>query len=102
MHLIQILLPLYDNCGNSFSQQDYSRVRDELTERFGGITAFIRSPAEGLWRETPSQTIRDEIVIYEVMSETLDREWWRAYRMELARRFRQEMLIVRALEIQLL
>jgi hypothetical protein len=102
MYLIQILLPLYDNGGNPFPQRDYSRVRDELTERFGGITAFIRSPAEGLWRETPSQTISDEIVIYEIMTESLEREWWGAYRMELATRFRQEMLIMRALEIQLL
>jgi hypothetical protein len=102
MYLIQILLPLYDNGGNPFPQRDYSRVRDELTERFGGITAYLRSPAEGLWRETPSQTIRDEIVIYEIMSETLEREWWQTYRAELARRFRQEMLIVRAMETQLL
>lgn len=32
MHLIQILLPLYDNDGQSFPQQEYSRVRDELME----------------------------------------------------------------------
>lgn len=73
LYLIQILLPLYDNSGTPFRQQDYTRVRDELAERFGGVTAYLRSPAEGMWRETPSLTIRDEIVIYEVMTDSPDR-----------------------------
>ena len=102
MHLIQILLPLYDNEGIAFPQQEYAAVRDELTERFGGITTYLRSPAEGSWRESPWLTIHDEIVIYEVMTENLDREWWHAYREGLARRYRQELLIVRVSEIQLL
>lgn len=102
MFLIQILLPLYDNSGTHFHPRDFTRVRDELAERFGGVTAFLRSPAEGMWRETPSLTIRDEIVIYEVMTDSPDRDWWRSYREELATRFRQELLIVRVSEIQLL
>ena len=73
MHLVQILLPLYDNQGEPFPQREYAQVRDELTERFGGITTFVRSPAEGLWKETPTTTVRDDIVIYEVMTERLDR-----------------------------
>jgi hypothetical protein len=47
-------------------------------------------------------TIRDEIVIYEVMTDSPDRAWWHSYREELTTRFRQEMLIVRVSEIQLL
>lgn len=102
VHLIQILLPLYDNSGTAFPQQEYVTVREELTERFGGITTYLRSPAEGSWRESPLLTIHDEIVIYEVMVENLDREWWRTYREGLARRYRQDVLIVRVSEIQLI
>jgi hypothetical protein len=102
MYLVQILLPLYDNAGTAFPQQEYVTVREELTECFGGITTYLRSPAEGSWQESPLLTIHDEIVIYEVMTENLDREWWRAYREGLARRYRQDVLIVRASEIQLL
>jgi hypothetical protein len=102
MHLVQILLPLYDNGGSPFPLHEYVRVRDELAERFGGITAYVRSPAEGLWQETPGTTVRDDIVIYEVMTELLDRPWWRAYREGLSARFRQDMLIVRVSEVQLL
>src|SRR5512141_3407579 len=102
MYLVQILLPLYDNGGNPFPQREYVHVRDELTERFGGITTYVRSPAEGLWKETPTMTVRDDIVIYEVMTETLDRSWWRGYREKLAARFRQDMLIVRVSEAELM
>jgi hypothetical protein len=102
MYLIQILLPLYDNAGKPFPQQEFVRVRDELTERFGGITTFVRSPAEGLWKGTHTSAVHDDIVIYEVMSENLDHEWWRNYRQDLSLRYRQEMLIVRVSEIRLL
>ena len=102
MHLVQILLPLYDNNGEPFPQREYVQVRDELTERFGGITTYVRSPAEGLWKETPTLTVRDDIVIYEVMTEGLDRSWWRGYREKLAVRFRQDMLIVRVSVVELM
>ena len=102
MHLVQILLPLYDNERKLFPQDAYERVRDELTERFGGLTSYVQSPAKGLWRETGSATVHDDIVIYEVMAEQLDRDWWHGYRSELSARFRQELLIVRVRQIELL
>lgn len=101
MYLIQILLPLYDNEGTPFPSHEYAKVRDELAEMFGGITAYVRSPAEGLWR-APGNTVRDEIVIYEIMTDKLDSVWWQAYREGLSASFRQEMLIVRVSEIRLL
>ncbi len=49
MHLVQILLPLADNRGRPFPAAMLGDVRRELTERFGGLTAFTRAPAEGFW-----------------------------------------------------
>jgi hypothetical protein len=102
MYLIQILLPLFDNEGKPFPQHQYEQVRDELAENFGGITTYVRSPAKGLWKESSTLTVHDDIVIYEVMTELLDRPWWLTYREELAVRFRQEVLIMRVSEIQLI
>ena len=99
MYLVQILLPLYDNNKNSLDAALFERVRVELTQEFGGITAYTRSPAVGLWKEDGSVT-RDEIVIFEVMTETLNRSWWAAYRETLAERFRQEVVIARALPLE--
>jgi hypothetical protein len=102
MYLIQILLPLYANDGRKFSQAEFTRVRDELTDGFGGLTTYVRSPAGGLWKESGSATVYDDIVIYEVMTNKLDRSWWHNYRIELAERFQQEVLIVRVSKVQLL
>ncbi len=102
MHLVQILLPLYDNERKLFPQQEYELVRDELTERFGGLTSYVQSPAKGLWKESGAGTVQDDIVIYEVMTGLLDRAWWHGYRKELSVRFRQELLIVRVSQVELL
>jgi hypothetical protein len=78
----------------------FDRVRDELTERFGGVTAYRRSPAEGLWKENGGDIIRDDVVIYEVMTTDLDRDWWKEYGDDLARRFRQDQMIIRAMAVE--
>lgn len=101
MHLIELLLPLRDNSGQPFSADKYAAIRRDLTERFGGMTAFTRSPAEGTTSDDRG-TVHDDIVVFEVMTETLDQEWWRAYRRRLEREFRQDQIVVRASVVTLL
>lgn len=100
MYLIQLLLPLADNDGVAFPRSAFERVRNELTDRHGGVTAYLRAPAVGLWQEAPGQVSRDDVVIYEVMTPALDRAQWAAYRAQLEARFRQAELVVRASEIE--
>jgi hypothetical protein len=103
VHLVQLLLPLFDNQGAHHPDDVFRRIRTELTDRFGGLTAYSRAPASGLWQdETTSRTTRDDIVVYEVMVDSLDRAWWSQYRSTLERVFRQKELIVRAQAIELL
>src|SRR3954454_18569397 len=103
MHLVQILLPLYDNEQNAQPPQHYRSVQSELTERFGGVTIFSRAPAEGLWRANGEpNTTRHDIVIFEVMAPDLDTGWWSSYRRQLEARFRQEVIVIRAQPTQLL
>jgi hypothetical protein len=101
MHLIQILLPLYDNEGNTFGEELYGKVRREMTERFGGLTAFTRAPAQGLWKDE-GKTKRDDIVVFEVMADELDADWWRGYRQSLEKAFRQDAIVVRAQDVRIL
>ena len=97
MYLVQLLLPLYDNEGHAFEASEYVRLRAELADRFGGVTAYTRAPARGVWKDDAGETTRDDIVIFEVMTADLDHAWWAAFRKELEERFRQDTLIVRAL-----
>jgi hypothetical protein len=71
-----------------------------LTEQFGGVTAYTRAPATGLWETAEGQTVRDQVVVYEVMVEELDRTWWVGLRQELEAQFAQDELVVRTQDIQ--
>ena len=99
MRLVQILLPTSDNDGVPFPATLFAQVRRELTDACGGVTAYMRAPATGLWDEG-DEIVRDDVVIYEAMVEALDLEWWRAYRTRLEERFRQDEIVVRALPIE--
>ena len=102
MHLLQLFLPLYDNEGSKLPNALYSEVKEELAQKFGGMTAYNRAPAEGLWKEDSSQPHRDELVIYEVMVDDFDPQWWRQYRESLDHRFRQERVLVRSQQIDVI
>ena len=101
-HLVQLILPVYDNDGALIGREQFARVRRELTDKFGGVTAYTRAPAEGTWESPEGDIHRDDVVVVETMTEQLDRQWWADYARELAARFRQQTVIVRALTYELL
>jgi hypothetical protein len=102
VHLIRLLLPLYDNDGNRLPHELLDQVFDELTHRFGGVTAYQRSPAEGAWKPSGAGIVHDDMVLFEVMVEPLDRAWWNDYRRTLEGRFAQEKLLFLALAVETL
>lgn len=77
MKLVQIFLPLSASDGVRFNRQMFERVEQFLLHHFNGFTAYTRSPANGLWKDSQSRIEADDIVIYEVMTDSLDRPWWR-------------------------
>jgi hypothetical protein len=102
MYLVQILLPLHDRKGRGFPKAKYERVAVELTDRFGGVTAFTRTPAEGRWKPGGRPASEDDIVVVEVMVEEVDPSWWRKYRRKLETSFKQDSIVVRAQDIKVL
>jgi hypothetical protein len=98
VHLIEILLPVRDNDGNRFSDSTFAGVRKLLTERFGGVTAFMRAPAHGT-NESNGTVQQDDVVIFQVMAEALESDWWARYRRELENIFAQDEIVIRAMPI---
>jgi len=94
MHLIRLLLPRHDNHKNYFPAEYFGRVRQHLTDRFGGVTAFVRSPAVGVWKENDDEVNRDEVIMFEVLTEQLDTKWWAEYRKELEKQFSQDEVLI--------
>jgi hypothetical protein len=90
MWLVQIFVPVVAN-----SDSILRDIKEELTNRFGGLTAYSHAPAEGIWRDGDTKE-KDDIVIVEVMADDLDRAWWRDFRCRLERQLAQEEIVVRA------
>jgi len=99
MYLVEILLPFRDSKGRGFPSQA-DDVAHRLTEHFGGVTSFTRSPAEGRWKPGDAPASEEDIVVLEVMVETLDEKWWRQYRRVLEKAFKQKNIVIRAHEIR--
>jgi hypothetical protein len=99
MYLVQLLLPVTDNNKQRFPASFFAEVRDELTQRFGGVTAFLRSPADGLWKEGEDKVEHNEVAMFEVVTAELDRKWWLDYRTELQKKFRQQELLFWAMNV---
>lgn len=96
MYLVQLLLPLNDNDGQRLPGALFREVREELVARFGGLTAFSRAPVEGLCQGEAERVEDDELLVYEVMTEAMDRAWWADYRRRLEKAFRQREILIRA------
>ncbi len=97
MVLIHLLLP----AAGSDRNQAFVDTRRELADMFKGLTAYVRSPAKGLWTAPDGHTEVDDVVMVEVVTDTFDRAWWRAYAATLARRFDQESIHIRALPMDM-
>jgi hypothetical protein len=98
--LVQIILPLYGPDGQPFGPAPFAIVRRELTDRFGGTTAYTRAPAEGTWEDPGGRVHHDDVIVIEVMAGEVDRAWWRDYAVALASRFRQESVVIRAMAFE--
>ena len=102
MHLVQILLPIYDNEGMAIPHEIFHAIGNELVARFGGLTAYTRAPAEGLWVAPGHEAKRDDIAVFEVMTAEVDELWWSQYRKALEERLYQESIVIRSHAIHLL
>jgi hypothetical protein len=100
-HLVEILLPLTDISGTGFPAAYYDDLAKELVATFGGVTSFLRAPAEGRWHDGGS-TEHDDIVVIEVMTPTFDRAWWVALKARLEHLFSQDEVIIRAHDVEVL
>ena len=98
MHLIQILLPR--KSGDPASDGRFAATRAELVEKFEGITAYLRAPAQGAWVAPDGRLEHDEIVMVEVLAGSFDRGWWGAYARTLAERFGEQEIHIRALSAE--
>lgn|GEM_PF-115379 len=92
--LVQLFLPIREENGSSFPIHYYNQLSTQLKEKFGGITIYNRSPATGLWKESGAQTVQDELLVYEVLTTSIENDYWQALKTKLEKQFRQTEILV--------
>ena len=102
MRVVEVFLPLQLPDKRPQPKTLFAEVRRELIERFGGLTAHSRAPAQGVWEDDSGQPELDNILIIEVIDRNFDRRWWEDYRRSLERRFAQEEVLIRATDTELI
>jgi len=97
--LVQIILPVRDNRGRKYPETIWRDLKRDMVDRFGGVTAYTRAPAEGVWAPSRAAAAREDVFILEVMVCRLNRHWWRALRRDLEQRLAQDEIVIRALPL---
>jgi hypothetical protein len=97
MYLIQIMLPLYDNRRRRLPRHLFDATCQVLAKAHGGVTAYTRSPAVGIWKSRGARLRRDDIIVFEVMTTSMSRKLWARRRKSWERAFRQDKILIRAL-----
>jgi hypothetical protein len=100
MHLIEIFLPLFNNSKRGFDPSIYDTLELELKDKFGGVTFYRNTPAEGLWKDEAGKTNYDELIIAEVMVNKLEMEWWQQLKVRLEQTFQQKEILIRVFEFE--
>jgi hypothetical protein len=100
MYLIQILFPLYDNRGRRLPKKLFEQTSCSLAKSHGGVMAYPRSPAMGLWNSRRSGLKRDQIVVFEVVTPNLKPKLWKKRRKTWQAAFRQDSILIRASRCQ--
>lgn len=95
MHLVELFLPLTYPNGDAVPEAIFQLIESELTEVLGGVTEYARRSARGLWK-TDHSLEADALVVFEVMTKDLDKDWWRDFRHRTQALLHQEKLLVRA------
>jgi hypothetical protein len=98
---VQILLPRKSGGGEPVNKEWFDTLLKELTDKFGGVTSFMRSPGEGLWQSGAGKE-RDSIAVIEVMAEELHPAYWHSLRERLERELMQNEIVMRAQATELL
>ena len=99
MFLIELFVPLAKPQGGSIDQAVFDRIKQQLAERFGGVTAFVQAPAEGVWKSPSEETIEDRVAILQVMMKEIDVNWWREFRTTLEQELDQDEILVRSIYV---
>jgi hypothetical protein len=68
MVLIQTLLPVSASGADGEGDERVRQTRRELVDVFGGLTAYLQNPAQGVWTSREGEREGDAVVLVEIVT----------------------------------
>jgi hypothetical protein len=96
MHLIQVFIPLAGGDGKRFPRSHFEALEETLVAEFTGFTSYPRAPASGLWKGPNAEVQQDDLIIYEIMTDNVEDDWWKTFRQSLEELFQQDKILIRS------
>jgi inorganic pyrophosphatase len=100
--LIQLFLPVVDRDGRPFPKKFFDQVKKKLAEKFDGLSVYTNSVADGYWKNDTNSIEKDQLLVYEVMANKIDLNYWAKLKASLEKQFKQELVVVRCLSMNLI
>lgn len=97
MYLMQIFVPTRDNQGSTITERQFTALRSKLTDRFGGETTYARTPVEEMWKPSENSAEVDHMIIYEVVFDELEAQYWKGMKSQLEKAIRRQQIMMRYL-----
>ncbi|MFI5452940.1 inorganic diphosphatase [Pedobacter sp. UC225_61] len=91
---IELFIPVYSKKGKSFPKKYYSSLHQKLTDKFGGLTMYSRVPVTGFWKENSSATLKEDIIVYEVLASEIDEKFWDKLKKWALKTFNQDEIMI--------
>jgi inorganic pyrophosphatase len=100
--MIQLFLPVKDQNGKPFAKSLYRNLNVQLLKKFGGLTVYARSVATGFWENDNGNKVKEEVLIYEVMTAHVEEKYWKKLKSSLQEKFSQQEIMIISSQIALL
>ena len=94
----RIMIPKADNNGVEFPEELHEETREELIDKFGGLT--VVPWCRGFWKQGDT-VIKDHMDMYIVCGEACD-NWLLQFSYDLKFRYRQDAIFITESEVTLI
>ncbi len=100
--LIQLFLPTTSENGKAFPGTYFHAVKQKLGKKFDSLSVYLKSPLIGNIKNDEPTLAKDTVLVYEVISDTVETDYWSQYQQFLQKQFKQDYIVIRCLDMGLI
>jgi len=100
--LIQLFLPTTTENGKAFPGTYFHAVKQKLGKKFDSLSVYLKSPLIGSLKNDEPILAKDTLLVYEVISDIVETDYWSQYQQFLQKQFKQDYILIRCLDMGLI